>query len=221
MDRSGTVAVVLPALDEAEALDWLLPRMPPRHVPYVVDNGSTDATVEVAREHGAEIVSESLRGFGAACWAGLAATEAHAVVAFMDADGSLDPRSLPAVTTPVQRRDADLVLGRRVVGRGAMSLHQRLANSYLAWVLRRRHGVQVRDLGPMRAARRSALLDIGIEDRRSGWPLEMVTRAASAGWRVREVPVPYGPRRGGRSKVTGTLRGTVGAVVDMRRVLVT
>lgn len=214
------MAVVLPALDEAEALDWLLPRMPPCHVPYVVDNGSTDDTVGVARRHGAEVVQERTRGFGSACWAGLVAAREHEVIAFMDADGSLDPRCLPAVTEPVQRGDSDLVLGRRVPRNDSMSPHQRLANAYLAWVLRRRFGLSVRDLGPMRAARRRGLLGIGIEDRRSGWPLEMVTRAVSAGWRVHEVPVPYGPRRGGLSKVTGTVRGTVEAVRDMRRVLV-
>ena len=113
---------------------------------------------------------------------------------------------------------ADLVLGARQAERGAWPPHARLANRWLARRVRRRYGYHLRDLGPMRACRRERLLDLGLVDRRSGWPLEMVLRAGNAGWRVLEVPVPYLARRG-RSKVTGTLRGTLGAVADMRRQL--
>jgi glycosyltransferase A (GT-A) superfamily protein (DUF2064 family) len=139
------------------------------------------------------------------------------VVAFCDADGSLDLRELPLVTGPVERGEADLVLGRRrPVGRSAWPLHARAANRYLARELRRRTGAALHDLGPMRAARREDLLALGVRDRRSGYPLETVLLAGRAGWRIAEVPVAYRPRTG-RSKVTGTVRGTLQAVADMRR----
>ena len=209
--------VVLPVLDEAAALPWILDRMPGGARAIVVDNGSSDGSADVARAHGATVVDEPRRGFGAACWAGLRAATAD-VVCFMDADASLDPQHLPLVAGPVEHDDADLVLGRRVATRGAWPVHARLANRYLAREIGNRTGVALRDIGPMRAARREALLALGIEDRRFGWPLEMVLRAASAGWRIVEVDVPYLPRTG-RSKVTGTARGTLRAVRDMRAVL--
>jgi glycosyltransferase involved in cell wall biosynthesis len=209
--------VVLPALNEAEAIPWVLARMPAGYQAIVVDNGSTDDTAAVAAAGGAQVVPEPQRGFGAACWRGLQAASAD-VVCFMDADASFDPGDLPSVVGPVEAGTADLVLGARQPERGAWPVHARLANRALAFELRRRSGLAVRDLGPMRAARREDLLRLGIEDRRSGWPLEMVLRAAAAGWRVREVPVTYRPRSG-RSKVTGTVRGTVRAVTDMSAVL--
>lgn len=184
----------------------------------VVDNGSTDDTAAVAASNGALVVSEPERGFGAACWAGLQAATAQIVV-FCDADGSIDPAHLWSVVDPVADDEADLVMGARVPSeRGAWPAHARLANRYLARRLRRRFDVPLTDLGPMRAMRRVELLDLGIEDRRFGWPLEMVVRAAHAGWRIAEVPVPYEPRVG-RSKVTGTMRGTIRAVQDMSSVL--
>jgi glycosyltransferase involved in cell wall biosynthesis len=208
-----TVHVVLPVLNEAEALPWVLDRMPSGFEPLVVDNGSTDGSGEIARRAGAAVVSEHRPGFGSACFAGLCAAWSE-LVCFMDCDGSLDPRDLERVAAPVWAGRADLVLGARRADRAAWPLHLRVANRALCVELRRRTGVSLWDLGPMRAARRVALLDLGIVDRRFGWPLEMVLRAAGAGWRVTEVPVPYS-RRVGRSKVTGTLRGTVRAVRDM------
>jgi hypothetical protein len=136
----------------------------------------------------------------------------------MDCDGSLDPQALTSVTEPVESGTADLVMGCRRPGRGAWPLHARLANRYLAQTVSRRCGVEIRDLGPMRAARRDDLLELGIADRRFGWPLEMVLRAVNAGWRIAEVPVDYLPRNG-RSKVTGTVLGTWQAASDMRRLL--
>jgi glycosyltransferase involved in cell wall biosynthesis len=171
----------------------------------------------VAQAAGATVVAEPARGFGAACWAGLRAATAD-VVCFMDADGSLDPLDLPHLSAPVHEGTADLVLGARRASAGAWPAHARVANRLLARELRRRGGVVVTDLGPMRAARRVALLELGIVDRRFGWPLEMVMRAAHAGWRIEEVPVAYRPRIG-RSKVTGTLLGTARTVRDMARVL--
>jgi len=211
--------VVLPCLDEAEALPWVLSRMPDGYRAIVADNGSRDGSPEVAAGLGAVVVAATPRGFGAAAHAGLRAASGE-IVCFLDADGSLDPRELPRVVEPVLRGEADLVLGRRrPTSRGAWPAHARLGNAVVAWQLRRRAGLTVRDLGPMRAARRADLLGLGLVDRRFGYPLEMVLRAAVAGWRVREVDVGYAPRAGGRSKVTGTLRGTVRTVTDMSRVL--
>ena len=136
----------------------------------------------------------------------------------MDCDGSLDPGDLPSVADPVVAGTADLVMGARVLERGAMPPHAQLANRVLAFELRRRTRQRLTDLGPMRAARREPLLALGIRDRRFGWPLEMVLRASAAGWRLEEVPVSYLAREG-RSKITGTVRGTVRTVRDMAAVL--
>ena len=209
--------VILPALNEAQAVAWVLGRMPPGFTAIVVDNGSTDATAAIATEHGAVVVSQPIRGFGSACAAGLAAATAD-VVCFMDCDASLDPATLPLLAGFIERNEADLVLGSRVARRGAWPMHARVANKVLAAEVRRRTRIEIRDLGPMRAARRADLLALDIQDRRSGWPLEMVLRAASRGWRIRDVPVEYAERTG-RSKVTGTMRGTVQAVGDMSRLL--
>lgn len=212
--------VVLPCLDEAGALPWVLSRLPAGYRAVVADNGSTDGSPDLARAHGALVVDALPRGFGAACHAGLLATApADGVVCFLDADGSLDPRELPCVADPVLAGEADLVLGRRrPTGRGAWPPHARLGNAVVARALRRRTPYDLHDLGPMRAGRRDALLGLDLRDRRFGYPLEMVLAAAGAGWRVREVDVSYAPRTG-RSKVTGTVRGTARAVRDMRRVL--
>jgi glycosyltransferase involved in cell wall biosynthesis len=215
----NVIDVVLPCLDEAEALPWVLSRMPDGYRPIVADNGSCDGSPELAARLGATVVAARPRGFGAAAHAGLVAATGE-VVCFLDADGSLDPSELPRVADPVLRGEADLVLGRRrPLTRGAWPAHARFGNAVVAWRLRHLAGVVVRDLGPMRAARRVDLLDLGLVDRRYGYPLEMVLRAARAGWRVREVDVGYAPRAGGRSKVTGTLGGTVRTVKDMTRVL--
>lgn len=212
------VDVILPVLDEALALPWVLGRMPAGCRAIVVDNGSTDGSAAVALAHGATVVDEPQRGFGAACFAGLTAARSD-VVCFMDADASMDPRQLERVAGPVLAGDADLVLGaRRPTSPRAWPLHARLANRVLASELRRRTGARLRDLGPMRAAHRTDLLALDIADRRFGWPLEMVLRASTAGWRIDEVDIDYHPRRG-RSKVTGTVRGTARAVRDMAGVL--
>ncbi|WP_240487073.1 glycosyltransferase family 2 protein [Actinomadura flavalba] len=208
--------MILPCLDEAAALPWVLTRMPDGYRPIVVDNGSTDGSAEVAAAHGALVVHAPRRGFGEACHHGLSAATAD-VVCVLDADASLDPRDLPRLVAALD--GADLVLGRRRPrGRGAWPPHARLGNAVLARQLNRRAGTRLRDLGPMRAARRGDVLGLGLTDRRFGYPLEMVVRAAEHGWRIAELDVPYYPRTGD-SKVTGTLGGTVRAVRDMRRVL--
>jgi glycosyltransferase involved in cell wall biosynthesis len=209
--------VVLPVLDEAQAIPWVLDRMPPMFHPIVVDNGSRDGSADVARRMGAQVVTEPVRGFGSACYAGLRAARA-ATVCFMDCDASMDPRELPVLVDLIDNGSADLMLGARCPQPGAWRAHARLANRVLTWELHRRTGVRLRDIGPMRAAPREKLLALGMLDRRSGWPLEMVLRALRDGWRVREVPVSY-LRREGRSKVTATWRGTAHAVGDMARLL--
>jgi glycosyltransferase involved in cell wall biosynthesis len=214
------VDVVLPCLDEAASLPWVLSRLPAGYRGIVADNGSTDGSAEVAAAFGATVVRVPQRGFGAAAHAGLEAATAE-LVCFCDADGSMDPAQLPRLVAPVTAGDADLVLGRRrPTTRGAWPPHARVANAALTVLLRRRTGLRLHDLGPMRAARRADLLALRLADRRFGYPLEMVTRAADAGWQVAELDVAYAPRTAGsRSKVTGTVRGTVRTVRDMTAVL--
>lgn len=211
------VDLVLPCLNEAGALPWVLSRVPTNYRAIVVDNGSTDGSADIARADGATVVTERRRGFGAAVAAGVAAAEAP-IVGVCDADASLDPAELSRLVALLER-DADLVLGRRVpTQRSAWPVHARLANAFLSHRIGHVTGVKVTDIGPMRVARTDALRGLDLRDRRSGYPLEMVLRAAAAGWRIGEVDVAYAPRIG-RSKVTGTVRGTVTAVHDMNRIL--
>jgi glycosyltransferase involved in cell wall biosynthesis len=215
---SAEVDLVLPCLNEALALPWVLGRLPAGVRAVVVDNGSTDGSAEVAAGLGALVVQCEVRGYGAACHAGLEASTAS-VVAFLDADASLDPRQLVRVTAPVLSGEYDLMLGRRrPVSRDVWPWHLRLANAELSRRIRRRTGVRLHDLGPMRAARREALLGLALVDRRSGYPVETVVKAADADWRIAEVDVDYLPRSG-RSKVTGTPLGAARAVLDMTKVL--
>jgi glycosyltransferase involved in cell wall biosynthesis len=214
-----SVDVVLPCLNEAAALPGVLGAVPPGYRAIVVDNGSTDGSPEVAAEHGARVVHEARRGYGAAAHAGLEAATAE-FVCVLDADGSLDPRELPALLAPVRAGQADLVVGRRVpAAPGAWPWHARAGNAVVAALLRRR-GVPVHDIAPARVARRKPLLELGILDRAFGYPLELLLRAGAAGWRIAELDVPYHRRAAGtRSKVTGSVRGTLRAARDMAVVL--
>jgi glycosyltransferase involved in cell wall biosynthesis len=214
--------VVLPCRNEAPALPDLLARMPVGYRPIVVDNGSTDGSAAVARAHGAEVISVAEPGYGAAVHAGvLAADPVDGVVCVMDADGSFDPAQLPRLAGPVLAGAARLATGRRrPAARGVWPLHARAANAVLAHRLRRTAGLDVHDIGPIRAVRRDDLLALGLRDRRFGYPLELLIAAGRAGWRVVEIDVDYHPRAAGtRSKVTGTLLGTARAVRDMSAVL--
>ncbi|WP_031468397.1 glycosyltransferase family 2 protein [Sciscionella sediminilitoris] len=213
-----TVDVILPCLDEEKALAGVLGALPDGYRAIVADNGSTDGSPLVATRYGARVVYEQRRGYGAAVHAGLLAASAE-IVCVLDADGSLDPGELPELVALVDS-GATLAVGRRRPrGRGAWPWHARLANAVLAALLRAR-GAPVHDIAPMRAARRSALLELGVADRGFGYPLELLLRAAKANWTITERDVVYRPRAAGTtSKVTGTVRGTLRAIRDMARVI--
>jgi glycosyltransferase involved in cell wall biosynthesis len=207
-----TVDILLPCLDEAEALPGVLAAMPAGYRVLVVDNGSIDDTAAVAGACGATVVSEPRRGYGAAVHSGLLAATAE-LVGVLDADGSLPPQALPQLVAEVVD-GTDLAVGRRIPHSGAWPWHARAGNAVLAALLRQQ-GLPVHDIAPIRVARRQALLDLGVTDRGFGYPFELLLRAAAAGWRVREFDVEYRPRAGGRSKVSGSVRGTARAARDM------
>jgi len=212
------VDVVLPCLDEAAALPGVLAGLPPGYRAIVVDNGSADGSPEVAAALGAKVIHEPRRGYGAAVHTGLEAATAD-IVCFADADGSLDLAELPGLVAAV-RAGSDLAVGRRVpTGPGVWPWHARAGNAVLALMLRSR-GLPVRDIAPLRAADRRALLALDVTDRAFGYPLELLIKAQRAGWQVSEFDVRYGERaKGTKSKVSGSLKGTLRAVRDFGRVL--
>lgn len=218
--RPAACDVVIPCRDEAPALPALLALVPEGFHPIVVDNGSTDDTAAVARRLGATVVQESRPGYGAAVHAGLEAATAD-YVAVIDGDGSMDPAQLVGLLAEVQADRADLAVGRRrPVARGVWPWHARAGNAVVLWWLRRRIGLAVHDIAPMRVARRQQLLDLGVEDRRFGYPVELLQRAGRAGWRLSEQDIDYHPRAAGtKSKVSGSVVGTVRAARDFARVL--
>jgi glycosyltransferase involved in cell wall biosynthesis len=210
--------IVLPCLDEAQALPAVLAGLPRGWPVLVVDNGSTDGTADVAAAAGARVVVEPRRGYGAAVHAGLVAARGE-LVAVLDGDGSLDPAVLPAMAEEVRSGRAELAVGRRMPESArAWPWHARAGNALVAALLRHR-GVPVHDIAPVRVARRQALLDLQVADRAFGYPLELLLRAGAAGWRITETPVPYRVRAGGRSKVSGSVRGSVRAARDMAGLL--
>jgi glycosyltransferase involved in cell wall biosynthesis len=213
--EQATVDIVLPCLDEAAALPEVLGRLPHGYRAIVVDNGSRDGSPEVAADHGALVVREPRRGYGAAVHTGIE-TATSDIVCVVDADGSLDPMALPPLVDLVRHGAADLAVGRRVpVDTRAWPWHARAGNALLAALLRRR-GLLVRDIGPARAFRRTDLLALDVRDRGFGYPLELLLLAAEARWRVVELDVEYRPRAAGtRSKVSGSVLGTARAVRDM------
>ncbi len=215
---ASPVTVVLPCLNESASLPGLLALLPSGYRALVVDNNSTDRTADVARSHGADVVAETRPGYGAAVHAGVEAAQTP-IVAVLDADGSLDPRELPALVDDVEA-GADMAIGRRRAAPGLKwPWHARVGTAAVCWRLRTRHGLPVHDIAPMRVARRDALLALGVTDRRSGYPLELLVRAAQAGWKVTEHDVVYGPRTGGTSKVSGSVRGSAIAALDFWRVI--
>ncbi len=212
--------LVLPCRDEGPALRDLLPRIPDAFAVIVVDNGSTDGTDEVARSLGARVVAEPVPGYGAAVHTGLEAAE-HEFVAFMDGDGSFDPADLLALLDDVMSGRADFAVGRRrPVRRDVWPWHARVGNALVVAWLRRRIKMAAHDIAPMRVSRRQALLDLGVEDRRFGYPVELLQKVTLAGWAVSERDVAYHPRaEGTKSKVSGSVRGTVRAARDFWKVL--
>jgi len=214
------VDVVLPCRDEAAALPGLLAAFPPGLAPLVVDNGSRDGTAGVARSMGARVVHEPAPGYGAAVHTGMLAAR-PGPVAVIDADGSLDPACLVELVHLVADGRADLAAGRRrPVERGAWPWHARAGTAVVAARLRREAGLPVHDIAPVRVCDRDALLELGVTDRRFGYPLELLLRAGRAGWKVVEREVPYRRRASGtRSKVSGSVRGSWRAARDFRAAL--
>lgn len=197
--------LIIPALNEADAIGPLLRRVPRSAVAevIVVDNGSTDATGSIAADAGARVISELRQGYGAACWAGVSALRPDVDVAvFLDGDGSQHPEELPRVMAPLVAGQADLVLGARQFG-GDHPLHATLGTRLVAALVAYRYGVRLSDIGPYRAIRVPLLKRLRLRDRACGWPVEMVVKAAAAGARIVEVLVSHAPRPGGRSKVSG------------------
>ncbi|MCO6451462.1 MAG: glycosyltransferase family 2 protein [Caldilineales bacterium] len=207
------VSLIIPALNEADCIGPLLAELPLGLVDQiiVVDNGSTDGTGEVAQSAGAEVVVEERRGYGYACTAGVAAARGDVLV-FMDGDGSFIPAELAVLVQLIDRGEADLALGSRMLGGmtpGAMPGHQAFGNRLVARLLRILYGVHLTDLGPFRAIRRDLLEDLDMRERTYGWPVEMMVKAARRHAVIIEAPVTYRPRLAGQSKVGGTVRGTV------------
>jgi glycosyltransferase involved in cell wall biosynthesis len=210
----GAVGVVIPVLNEAEALPKVLGAMPSwvSHV-VIADNGSTDGSGDIARGAGAIVVEEPRRGYGSACLKALAAMPAVDIIVFMDGDASDDPADMAGLVAPIASGNADFMLGSRTLGvreRGALTAQQIFGNALACTLIRWMWGARFTDLGPFRAIRRDALERLAMTDPDYGWTVEMQVRAAKAGLVAREIPVAY-RRRIGRSKVSGTIRGVIGA----------
>ena len=208
------VTVIIPALNEAGNIGQLVldvQAIVPAEV-IVVDNGSTDSTAQEARQAGAKVVREPRRGYGYACAAGVAETDQADIIVFLDGDYSFAPSDLPALLAPINEDRAELVLGSRALGHiapGAMPPHQRFGNQIVSRLMNALYGLSITDLGPYRAIRSSLLMQLDMQEMTFGWPTEMIVKAAHQSARIVEVPVSYHPRRFGRSKVSGTIRGTV------------
>jgi glycosyltransferase involved in cell wall biosynthesis len=207
------ISIIIPALNEAASIETVLAAIPQdgSFEILVVDGGSSDGTPRIAESAGARVIFEPQRGYGQACASGLAAARGE-IVAFLDADGADDPRHLPALIQPLQAGQAQMVLGSRLAGRierGAMPWHQYFGNWLSAQLIRRLYNLPITDLSPFRAVLRADLLALEMQEMTYGWPTEMITKAARSGWRIREIPVSYHPRLGGKSKISGTVKGSL------------
>lgn len=217
------ISLIIPALNEEEPLPDVLASVPLDAVDQiiVVDNGSTDGTAAVARRAGAQVIIETTRGYGVACWSGFKACEDADVLVFMDGDGSFQPGEIRRLTEPITSGAADLVLGSRTLAAEdamAIPLHARLGNRLVAFIIGLISAIRITDLGPFRAISREALENLNMQERTYGWPCEMIIKAGKLGHRVVEVPVTYRPRTGGKSKVSGTITGSIRAAIAMLRV---
>jgi glycosyltransferase involved in cell wall biosynthesis len=206
------VSVVIPTHNEAQAIERVLADLPSDLVTevIVVDSNSTDGTPEIAERMGARVMREPRRGYGRACLTGLAAANLPDVVVFLDGDYSDRPAELPLLLEPIIEGRADITLGSRLRSAGAMPWHQVFGNRLAASLIRLLFGLRISDLGPFRAARADVLRALALEETTYGWAVEMILKGALAGYRVVEVPVGYYPRIG-KSKISGTLKGTIGA----------
>jgi glycosyltransferase involved in cell wall biosynthesis len=207
------IAVIIPALDEEEAISAVVAAVDRSIVDrvIVVDNGSGDQTARKAEEAGAEVLTEPRRGYGSACLTGIAAAPEADVLVFLDGDGSDDPQEIPAMLGFMRAKDAEMVIGSRVLGAaepGALSPLQSFGNALTCTLVRFMWGVKYTDLGPFRAVRRLALAKLDMTDPDFGWTIEMQVKAAQQGLKVVEMPVDYRRRRAGRSKISGTLLGS-------------
>jgi len=206
--------VIIPALNEAGNIRQLVQEVcatVPADV-IVADNGSTDSTMQEAREAGAKVIYEPRRGYGYACAAGVAAITDTDILVFMDGDHSFSPSDLPSLLSPILENRADMVLGSRVLGhiaQGAMPPHQRFGNWLVSHLMNWFYGISITDLGPFRAVRRKLLSELNMQEMTYGWPTEMIVKAARHKAKIIEVPVSYHNRRFGQSKVSGTVRGTI------------
>jgi glycosyltransferase involved in cell wall biosynthesis len=209
------VSVIIPTHNEAQAIERVLADIPSELTTevIVVDSNSNDGTPEIAARMGARVVQEPRRGYGRACLTGLAAANSPDVVVFLDGDYSDRPSELPILLAPIVDRRADITLGSRLQGQrsaGALPWHQVFGNRLAASLIKVLYGLKITDLGPFRAGRADVLRALALEQTTYGWAVEMILKGTLAGYRVVEVPVSYHPRIG-RSKISGTLKGTVGA----------
>ena len=209
------VSVIIPTHNEAQAIVRVLADLPSDLVTevIVVDSNSTDGTPDLAQRIGARVIQEPRRGYGRACLTGLASAESPDVVVFLDGDYSDRPSELPIVLAPIIEGRADIALGSRLSGHGnsgALPWHQSLGNRLAAGLIRHSFRVNITDLGPFRAGRAEVLRALALEEATYGWAVEMILKGALRGFRIVEVPVSYHPRIG-KSKISGTVKGTAGA----------
>jgi len=208
------ITAVIPTLNEETTIASVISGIPRDVVQQVivVDNGSTDNTARVAQDAGADVIVEPQTGYGSACYAGFKAAQDSDIVVFLDGDGADNPQQIRELVEPIQRSDADLVIGSRERGQveqGALLLHARFGNWLAAQLMRLLYGLKVTDLGPFRAVRRSMLESLDMQEMTYGWPTEMMVKAAKQGYTIVELPVDYRRRAGGKSKISGTIRGTI------------
>ena len=213
------ISVVIPTYNEEKAIGEVVRGVPHDivHEIIVVDNGSTDDTAIQAALAGARVVCETRRGYGSACLAGARAAGDTDIIVFLDGDRSDNPAQLEEIADPVVHDRSDLVIGSRIEGtldKGSMPLHGRMGNRLIVWLLRTLYGIEISDIGSFRAIKAKSLFDLNMEQMTYGWPVEMVVKSARKGLRIQSVPIHY-RKRIGKSKVTGTLKGTLLATYYM------